>query len=356
MNQRVYRELQRRGHEVTLVVPQTWPHDYSGGAITPTPLPGFNGLLRPLRVTFAGSVPLHMYLARPSRVVAEANPEVAYIEEESYSVAAWQWARALHRAGVSYVFYAAQNVAKHYPAPVRRMEQFVWRHATAAVAVSSGATETLRNRGFTGDVAPIPLSVDVDEFKPGLPRPARLAGANPRKQMVAFAGRLVEDKGVRVLLDAFRLLPQRAKTSLVLIGAGPLASAAGEDGVIVIEGVTHAEVPGYLAAADVLVAPSLTAPGWREQFGRVIIEAMACGVPVVGTDSGSIPELLAEGGGVMVPERNVEALASAISLLLEDGRTRAEMGARARGLATARYSVAAVTVKLEALLQRSIER
>ncbi len=77
------------------------------------------------------------------------------------------------------------------------------------------------------------------------------------------------------------------------------------------------DVPRALAEIDTLAAPSLTQPHWKEQFGRVLIEAMACGVPVVGSDSGEIPQVVGD-AGLIVPEGDVAALRAALLHLAED--------------------------------------
>jgi glycosyltransferase involved in cell wall biosynthesis len=83
-------------------------------------------------------------------------------------------------------------------------------------------------------------------------------------------------------------------------------------------------VPRYLNAMDLLVAPSLTTPSWKEQFGRMLIEAFACGVPVVGSDSGEIPFVIDE-AGVVVREGQTQDWAEAIEALLTDPARRAEL-------------------------------
>jgi glycosyltransferase involved in cell wall biosynthesis len=84
-----------------------------------------------------------------------------------------------------------------------------------------------------------------------------------------------------------------------------------------IEAVPHLDVPSYLHRADVLVLPSITTPSWKEQFGRVLVEAMACGIPVIGSDSGAIPEVIG-GAGLVFKEGGSTDLANKISDLFSD--------------------------------------
>lgn len=104
--------------------------------------------------------------------------------------------------------------------------------------------------------------------------------------------------------------------------------------------VRHEDVPRYLGLMDLLVAPSQTTKRWREQFGRMIIEAFAAGVPVIASDSGEIPFVVGDAGRV-VPESDAAAYAEAITALLRDDTARQELAHR--GLARAqRYSTTTV--------------
>jgi glycosyltransferase involved in cell wall biosynthesis len=352
VNQRVYRELELMGHGVTVVVPDRWRHVYSNEDIHPTSLSGFHGPLVPLPVWNPGSVPLHGYLSWIAPVFTRFTPDVAYIDEEPYSVAAFQWVRGAFRKRVRAVFFTAQNIPKKYPLPVRLFERYVWGHSSLGVCATGGVVEALRVRGYRGKTAVVPYAVDTARFRPGLRDAALGKSLGLQSRVVAFLGRLVEQKGVRVLLQAYRSLPGREATTLLLVGSGPLAEECrAQPGVVVVEGVPHARVPQYLALADLLVLPSLTTASWREQFGRAAIEAMACGLPVVGSDSGEIPNVLnGAGGGVVVPEGNGQALAEAIASLLGDAKARRLLGNQGRENVQRDYSTTGVAGRLAAAL------
>jgi glycosyltransferase involved in cell wall biosynthesis len=104
---------------------------------------------------------------------------------------------------------------------------------------------------------------------------------------------------------------------------------------------------------DVLVLPSRTTPRWAEQFGRVLVEAQSCGIPVIGSDSGEIPWVIqVTGGGVIFPEGDDEALAGELILLRDDVEKRLALGERGRERARALFSVRAVADKMENLLRK----
>ena len=133
-----------------------------------------------------------------------------------------------------------------------------------------------------------------------------MPASTERAFTIGYAGRLVQSKGLMDLLAAVRRLD--APVELLLIGDGELRAQL--DGqpipgsrVRVLNELRHEEMASGYAQLDVLVLPSRTTPTWKEQFGRVVIEALWCGVPVVGSDSGEIPWLIElTGGGLTFPE------------------------------------------------------
>jgi glycosyltransferase involved in cell wall biosynthesis len=104
-------------------------------------------------------------------------------------------------------------------------------------------------------------------------------------------------KGLATLLKAFSLLIQNPACHLLIVGSGDyreemlsLASQLGiRERMILVDAVPAEDVPRYINCMDVLVLPSITTPGWVEFFGRVLVEAMVCQVPVIGSSSGEIP-------------------------------------------------------------------
>ena len=129
----------------------------------------------------------------------------------------------------------------------------------------------------------------------------------------------------------------------LFVGGGPLQREIQSFGerhpgsVHVQTGVTHADVPRWINAMSVLCAPSLSTPAWREQFGRMLIEAMACGVPVIASDSGEMPTVVGDAGWV-VPEGDAAALASKLAVLREDDDARRALALAGRARAVARHA------------------
>ena len=354
-NQRIYGELERLVDRVDLVVPERWHHEHSRGLLRPRRSPTFAGELIALPVLRPGSIQLHAHRASASRLLRRLRPDVLYVEEEPYSLSALQWATAARRARVPALFYNLQNIPKRYPAPVRACERWVWNSAAGAVCASENVRRVLEWRGFRGRSWIVPLSVDVSVFQPRLQDLELRRGLALRRRVLTYLGRLVPEKGIAVALEAYRRLENRDEVSLLCVGGGPLAGELRrQDGVVVLEDTPHGDVQRILPLSDLLLLPSLTTPAWKEQFGRAAVEAMACGIPVIGSDSGEIPVILgATGGGVVVPENDATALREAISGLLSDRRRLQDLGCRGREAVSSRFSTQAVAGVLRSALEEA---
>lgn len=180
----------------------------------------------------------------------------------------------------------------------------------------------------------IPLGVDLDSF-----RPDRAAGEAVLRSLnwdtdgppvIGYLGRFVPEKGIGFLTGVLDRTeePWRA----LFVGGGPEESlvrawAARYPDRVRVASVRHDDVPAYLNAMDILAVPSQTYPHWREQFGRMLVEAFACGVPVVASDSGEIPNVVGDAGAI-VGEKDEYGWISRLSEMLSDSGRRAEYAAR----------------------------
>ncbi|HET9014816.1 MAG TPA: glycosyltransferase [Thermomicrobiaceae bacterium] len=290
---------------------------------------------------FNGHHHVHVY---PSlgRHVRAFRPDVLHVDEEPYNAATLQASLLGRLGGARVVFFTWQNLLRRYPLPFRVFEALNYRLASAAVAGIPAAGDVLRRKGYRGRLEVIPqFGVDPDLFRPASHR------SREPVAVIGYAGRLVPEKGVDVLLAAFSRLQRRAR--LEIIGGGAersrlelQANALGiRDRVMFRGNVPPSDVPAALATLDVLVVPSLTRPNWKEQFGRVIVEAMACEVPVIGSDSGEIPGTIGD-AGVIVPEGDPAALTAALDDLLANDEKRLALGRRARRRVLEQYTQAAV--------------
>jgi glycosyltransferase involved in cell wall biosynthesis len=355
VNQEVYRELRRRGWSVTIVLPSRWRSEYSGRTMMPHALEGMEQALRPTPVALRGRPQRHVYLTRCGALGARVRPDVAFLEAEPYSLAATQWASALRRLGVPFGVQCYENIDRSLPAPVRMLRSRVLHQAAFVAARSDSAGHLVRSWGAQGEVGFAPPAVPSWASEPREDAPGASAEENRRRPFtIGYAGRLVESKGLLDLLAAVRRL--NAPVELLLIGDGELrprleSQAIPGSRVRVLSDLSHERMAEGYAQIDVLVLPSHTTPTWKEQFGRVIVEALWCGVPVVGSDSGEIPWLIGlTGGGLVFAERDSRALAAQLHTLRESPDLRQELAGRGREAVERLFSVPRATDRLERLL------
>ena len=311
----------------------------------------FHGDLRPITAErFDGeasgleTLPVHMdripHLMRYGRglgATLSRDWDVVHCWEEPYILAGAQIARAVPTPA-RFVVATFQNIAKRYPWPFRRFERIAMTRADGWIAFGQTIHDALVTRDPYGRTPSriIPPGVDVERFRPdGEARDAVRArlGWGPDDRVVGYLGRFVPEKGLPLLMDALRA--SQTGWRALFVGGGPLEAdlrrfAAEYPSRVHIEtSVGHDAVPRWLNAMSVLCAPSQTTPGWREQFGRMLIEAMACGVPVIASDSGEMPSVVGT-AAVIVGERDVTGWARAIDRLLESALLRSDYAAKGR--------------------------
>lgn len=293
-----------------------------------------------LNAIFNGKNHLHLYRGL-TQAVQEFKPDILNIEEEHYSLVTWQCVRAALKVGAKPIFYTWQNIHKRYPPPFCHIEQFVFRHCQTAIAGNAEAAAILKTKGYKGQVRIIPqMGVAVETFSPELqnsgdqpPAKQRLSakntvGLNPNAFWLGFAGRLVAEKGLMDLLKALAIarrnagVQPQADIRLALIGSGPQESELRQashnlgltDAVTFVPAVKSTEIAPWLWAIDCLCLPSRTRPNWKEQFGRILAEAMVAECVVVGSNSGEIPVVIGDAGFVF-PEGDCAALADILQKL-----------------------------------------
>jgi glycosyltransferase involved in cell wall biosynthesis len=353
VNRDVYRELARLGVGVTLLVPERWKSAFGTIDVEPVRDRELSLVAQPIAGRHHSN--MYWYVGGVARAAAACRADAIYVDEDPAGFAAWQAARVAKRRKLGFVVLAVQNIFKRYPPPFGAIQRSVLRTASAAVTNSSHATATLQRRGYRGPVFGKPLTADMLPLEPAARRAVRERyGMEPRA--FGYVGRLVKEKGVDVFLDALALVPG---VRAILAGEGPeranLAAQAERlgiaDRVRFTGALTPLEAANVIGALDALVLPSRTTPSWSEQFGRVLVEAMASATPVVASASGAIPEVLGD-AGLLVPEGRPDALASALARL-QDPAFAAELGARGRARAAERYSSRAAAAELERALRHT---
>ncbi|EAU70043.1 glycosyl transferase, group 1, putative [Stigmatella aurantiaca DW4/3-1] len=311
--------------------------------------PGEASQVEAVRALFTRSA--HAFLYGPElRAMLSGSVSLVHAWEEPYVLAGAEVALLTPRH-IPLVFSTAQNLPKRYPPPFAQIEPLVVARSAGWVAFGETVKQNLLSRpGYAQRPSrAIPMGVDVELF-----RPDRALGAAFLRELgwelegppvVGYLGRFVTEKGVERLRDA--LEPLKTPWRALFVGGGPLEGSLRAWGerypsrVRVITGVQHDRVPRALNAMDVLCAPSQTVPRWKEQFGRMLAEGFACGVPVLGSDSGEIPHTMGDAGRVL-PEADTAAWTAALAELLESPARRRELSAQGRERATRHFAWSAV--------------
>jgi glycosyltransferase involved in cell wall biosynthesis len=369
-NQQIYGEIRKiTGWEITLLVPEIWKDEF-GNAVRARRWPGAELDLVKAPVYPNGNIIFHAYCHSLKRLFSRVRFNAVYVNHEPYGISTAQLCWANNRYGrLPFGFYSCQNLQKSYPPPFRWLESMVYRSSQFAFPITEAVAEVLRTKGYTGNLTVCPLPFDPELYRPRSETefPSGL-GKNRNEVLIGYAGRIVEAKGLRTLVEALELLP-RSGWKLAVVGAGPFESELGElirnkglaSRVLQVGFVPHEETPHYLAAFDLLVLPSETQQNWKEQFGRVILEALACGTPVIGSDSGEIPNLIgASGGGLVFPERNPAALAEKLRTMISNPTVRKHYSENGRQWALKFASLPTVAARMadaieRVLLKRSAE-
>jgi glycosyltransferase involved in cell wall biosynthesis len=316
-------------------------------------------LLRPL--AFPNNNSLRLYAPHQmAALIREMQPDLIHAETEPHTLSLGLLAFLKPRFGYRLLAFTWENLYRRGRRPLRWLEPFTLRRVDWMIAGNREAAAVVRWRGYAGPMTVIPqVGLDPAHFRRDCPPPDLYERLGARSR-IGFAGRLVPEKGVLDLLEAF--LPLADRAFLVLLGEGPLrdivrrqAEEAGIADRVMLPGfITYRQIPAYLKELDFLVLPSRTTTCWKEQFGHVLVEAMLAGVPVIGSDSGAIPEVIGE-AGLTFPEGNVSALRERLIFLMEHPEERRRLAEAGRLRALAHFTGVAIGQATLQVYQQAME-
>ena len=307
-NRERWRKLCAMGVDVTVCAPEIWGDGVRAKSECDTENSDTGLSVKTLPTTGSKGDGLRFRYAWTAwrRVLKSFRPDIVHIEQEPFSaaLALAQW-NVFKKIPVT--AFTWENINKPWGLPFMFYLNRTLKNIRAFQCGNEEAANVLRQQGYKGMIDIFPqLGVSLADYKERIPR-----GENEGLR-VGYIGRLVPQKGVADIINAIKNVEG---ATLSIIGRGnieenlrKLACDIGVNNrVNFIGAVPHKEVASEFSKIDVLVLPSHSTKGWVEQFGHVLIEAMAAGVLVIGSDSGAIPRVIDSAGWVF-PEGNVKAL------------------------------------------------
>ncbi|WP_341524789.1 hormogonium polysaccharide biosynthesis glycosyltransferase HpsO [Nostoc sp. UHCC 0302] len=289
-------------------------------------------------------------------LLREFRPQVIQVEQGSRGLSYTQTIVLNQLLGLKAknVFFTWWNLPYELKLPIALLEKYNLNHSHGIISGNQDGADILRQRGYQGPIKVMPqLGVDEKLFTPKFqPDLATKLGIEEGSFVVGFVGRFVQEKGLLTLLQALVTLKNKP-WKLLLLGRGELqaelikiaAKNNIQERLILVESVSHDEVANYINLMSTLVLPSettykfktLTSAGWKEQFGHVLIEAMACQVPVIGSNSGEIPHVIGD-AGLVFPEGDFQALANCLVQLMEKPELAQSLGEMGYQKAIVKYT------------------
>ena len=289
-----------------------------------------------LPVLFSGKEAAHIY-ASASLGMREFKPDILHVEEGTDAFSYFQALvyKNMYAPRAKTLFFTWMNFEKKLRFPFTFFERYNLKHSDAAICGNSDARDILRRKGFSKPIHVMPLlGIDPELFSKK-DEPALRAELGLRGVVIGFIGRFVPEKGVLELLQSAASLC--GDFTLLLIGGGALEQrlrdAVTSLGLIgrvrIVLSIPHSEIPRHINCMDILVLPSYSVPHWKEQFGQVLVQAMASEVPVLGSTHAEIPRVIGD-AGLTFPERDWDAMTAQLRKLLDSPDLRSSFARMGR--------------------------
>lgn len=302
--------------EVTIIVPRYWyPGGVQKGLTVSESLDEGRFRVIPVSNFSRNNQGLLTFTWEIIPLLWQFRPQIIQVEQGAKSLAYTQLILLNFLLGLraKKLFFTWWNLPYTLKFPVSWIEKFNLHNSQGIIVGNQDGAEVIRQKKYRGKIKIMPqLGVDEKLFcRQPQPHLAASLGIKRHDFVVGFVGRFVEEKGLITLLQSLAQL-QDFYWKLLLVGRGELqplllniaAQWGIENRLVIVDSVPHTQVAKYINLMNVLVLPSqtnagfktLTATGWQEQFGHVLIEAMACKVPVIGSDCGEIPHVIGNAG------------------------------------------------------------
>ena len=338
------RSLAGMGCAIAVAVPEHWHQPITGGSLSATWGDDAGVRIVPVKVRTIGSQNSTAVWDRATlrKLLRDFRPDVLQVEEEPWTQVAAVATRLSTRMKIPPVLFSAESIARNYVLAQR------WRRARSVKRAAGFIGENRVAAGLLSRGRPDVPTTIISQV--GISIPRMLTPVPHSRFVIGFVGRLVPEKGLDILLRAAVRL--QGDWDLLVVGSGPaqeelegLAERLGvASRVTWLGALPPEELPGIWPRLDCLALPARTTRQWVEVHGRAIIEAMGFGLPVVGSTSGALPEIIGP-AGLVVQEDDVPALTAALQELIDSAPRRAAFAQEGRRRVMSEYVDAALARK-----------
>jgi glycosyltransferase involved in cell wall biosynthesis len=297
----------------------------------------------PGKVTFPGYGSRFYFTKGIIEHFRDFKPNIIHLEEEPWSLCALQTVilRRLFCPKSKLIFRTSLSIPmkQRFNFLASLIERITFNESGFAFILSERAGQILIQKGYKKGMRVSPNGVDADVF-----RKMDVTELNESDFVIGYVGRIMQMKGLDTLAKSFSMLSME-NTRILLVGSGDykdeflsLASELGiKEKLILVGAVPAMDVPKYINCMNVLVLPSITTPGWVEFFGRVLVEAMMCDVPVIGSSSGEIPNVVSD-AGLIFQESDEYDLKDKLKMIIENDYLRNTLIKRGSTRASSLYT------------------
>jgi glycosyltransferase involved in cell wall biosynthesis len=343
---RKFEEVSKLGDiAIRIIVPEKWVENTQVLHFSRIDKPNLSFI--PSKVTFPG-YGSRFFFYNIAKHFYEFKPDIIHLEEEPWSLCAIQtiMLRNLLCPKSKLIFRTSLSIPtkQKFNFLASSIEKITFRESDFAFILSEKAGQILTQKGYKKGMKVSPNGVDSAVFiKMNVSDLKQKLGIGEKDFVIGYVGRIMRMKGLDTLLKSLSMIDPMPK--ILLVGSGDykdelLSLASGlniADRLILVGAVPALDVPKYINCMDTLVLPSITTPGWVEFFGRVLVEAMMCRVPVIGSNSGEIPNVVSD-AGLIFQEGDEFDLKEKLLSIIGDTDLRNELIKRGSGRASSLYT------------------
>ncbi len=305
------------GVEIHLVTPPYW---YEGGVKTQQFTGNTEIFYHKGKVFMFKNRMFHSYY-NVKGLFEKIRPDIVHIEEIPFNTVCWQFLRQAKKYNVKKIFFTWENIERKLNPVYKYFYRYSIKNSDCAIAGNEDGKQILLKLGFNKKIYVMPqYGINLDDFK----FEKKLLPDDGQDYNIAYTGRIVPEKGLEILLKAIEGLD---KIKLAIAGVGKkdyeekikniIKQKKLEEKIVWKGHISSKNIPEFLNKMHILILPSISMPDWKEQFGRVLIEAFASKVAVIGSSSGEIPNVIGD-AGLIFKEGDSSDLKDKIKLLLND--------------------------------------